>query len=241
MIEEFIPHDPEHPTVEPGAGGRGPGAATHDPAPTHDSRPVTYNRVRIGVLGLQGDFQKHVEMLERLDAIEASVVRTPEEVLRCDGLIIPGGESTTVGKLMARYGVDDAIRKRAAEGMPILGTCTGMILLAREIEGSDQPRLGLMDMTVRRNAFGRQVDSFETDLAIPSICDSRPIRAVFIRAPFVTRVWGDAEVLATLDSGPIVMVRQGNCLAAAFHPELTDDTRVHEFLLGLASTSARPR
>jgi len=190
--------------------------------------------VRIGVLGLQGDFAKHIEMLNQLDYVDAAVVRTPEEVLCCDGLIIPGGESTTVGKLMARYGVDEAIRKRAAEGMPIFGTCTGMILLAKEIEDSDQHRLGLMDIAVRRNAFGRQVDSFETDLAIPSICDSRPVRAVFIRAPIVTRVYGDAEVAARLNSGEIVMVKQGNCLAAAFHPELTDDVRVHAYFVQMA-------
>jgi len=201
---------------------------------------MTHDRhVRIGVLGLQGDFARHLETLQRLEGIEATIVRTPEEVLRCDGLIIPGGESTTVGKLMARCGVDEAIRKRAAEGMAIFGTCTGMILLAKEIEDSDQQRLGLMDMTVRRNAFGRQVDSFETDLSIPSICDSRPIRAVFIRAPFVTRVWGKAETLATLDDRRIVMVRQGNCLAAAFHPELTDDTRVHGFLVNLARAASQ--
>ena len=194
--------------------------------------------VRIGVLGLQGDFAKHLEMLGRLDGVEAATVRTPEEVAQCDGLIIPGGESTTVGKLMVRYGVDEAIRNGASEGMAIFGTCTGMILLAKEIEDSDQPRLGLMDMTVRRNAFGRQVDSFETDLHVPSICDSRPVRAVFICAPFVTRVWGEAETLAALDDGEIVAVRQGNCLAAAFHPELTDDTRVHEFFVSLARVAA---
>jgi len=194
--------------------------------------------VTIGVLGLQGDFQKHVEMLKRLSGVKAPVVRTAEEVLRCDGLVIPGGESTTVGKLMGRYGVDKAILRRAAEGMPIFGTCTGMILLAKEIEGSDTPRLGLMDITVRRNAFGRQVDSFEVDLSIPSICDGVPLRGVFIRAPYVTEVRGAAEILSRLDSGPIVMVRQGNCLAAAFHPELTDDTRVHAFFVRLVRVSA---
>jgi 5'-phosphate synthase pdxT subunit len=190
--------------------------------------------VKIGVLGLQGDFAKHIEMLNKLDCVDALVVRTPEEVQRCDGLIIPGGESTTVGKLMARYGVDEAIRERAAEGMPIFGTCTGMILLAKEIEDSDQNRLGLMDITVRRNAFGRQVDSFETDLAIPLICDSKPIRAVFIRAPIVAKVYGGAEVTARLDSGEVVMVKQGNCLAAAFHPELTNDVRVHAYFVRMA-------
>ena len=212
---------------------------------------VSGKTAHIGVLGLQGDFQKHLEMLAMVPDVDARIVRTPDEIDRCDGLIIPGGESTTVGKLMARYGVDEAIRRRAAEGMAVFGTCTGMILLAKDIEGSDQQRLGLIDMTVRRNAFGRQVDSFEADLDIPTICgagsasgvsgvsglqsrnDTGPVRAVFIRSPFVTEVRGDAEVLATLDTGEIVMVRQSNCLAAAFHPELTSDTRVHQYFAGM--------
>jgi len=192
----------------------------------------------IGVLGLQGDFQKHLETLARIEGVEAFVVRTPDEIAKCDGLIIPGGESTTVGKLMARYGVDEAIRRRASEGMAVFGTCTGMILLAREIEGSDQQRLGLMDITVRRNAFGRQVDSFETDLDIPEICGHKPIRAVFIRAPFATAARGEARILASLDEERIVMVRQNNLLAAAFHPELTDDTRVHSYFVEMARAAA---
>ncbi len=207
-----------------------------EPITRHPS-PIT----RIGVLGLQGDFQKHLETLALIEDVEASVVRTPDEVAKCDGLIIPGGESTTVGKLMARYGVDEAIRRRASEGMAVFGTCTGMILLAKEIEGSDQQRLGLMDITVRRNAFGRQVDSFETDLDIPEICGKRPIRAVFIRAPFATEVRRDAKVLASLDDGRIVMVRQDNLLAAAFHPELTDDTRVHGYFVEMARPAAVTR
>ena len=193
------------------------------------SRVVT----RIGVLALQGDFHKHLETLARLDNVDAFPVRLPAEIDRCDGLIIPGGESTTVGKLMVRYGMDEAIRRRHAQGMAVFGTCTGMILLAKDIEGSDQHRLGLMDITVRRNAFGRQVDSFESDISIPSVCNS-PVRAVFIRAPFVTAVRNGAEVLAKLDTGEIVMVRQGNCLAAAFHPEMTDDTRVHAYFARIA-------
>lgn len=171
-----------------------------------------------------------------VDGVDARLVKTPAEIESCDGLIIPGGESTTVGKLMERYGIDEAIRKRAAQGMAVFGTCTGMILLAKEIEGSDQQRLGLMDMTVRRNAFGRQVDSFETDLSIPAIGE-KPVRAVFIRGPFVIAIRGDAKALAALETGEIVMVRQGNLLAAAFHPELTADTRVHEYFAKMA----RPR
>lgn len=194
------------------------------------------NRVVIGVLALQGDFQKHVEMLQQLAGVTPILVRTPDELERCDGLIIPGGESTTVGKLMVRYGVGEAIKARALDGMPVFGTCTGLILLAKDIEGSDQYRLGLLDVTVRRNAFGRQIDSFETDLEIPSICDSRPVRAVFIRAPIVSRVNGDARVLATLRDGTVVMVRQGNCIGAAFHPELTDDTRLHQYFVDLVKS-----
>jgi len=135
---------------------------------------------------------------------------------------------------MERYGVDTAIRECFSKGMAVFGTCTGMIVLAKDIEGSSQQRLGLMDITVRRNAFGRQVDSFEVDLPIPGVCEVEPVRAVFIRAPFVTRVGEDAKVLAALETGEIVMVRQGRCLAAAFHPELTDDTRVHEYFVSMA-------
>ncbi len=193
------------------------------------SRPVN-----IGILSLQGDFQKHLEMCDRVPGVAARTVKTVAEIETCDGLIIPGGESTTVGKLMERYGIDEAIRRRNAQGMAVFGTCMGMIVLATDIEGIDQQRLGLMDMTVRRNAFGRQVDSFETDLAVPEIGE-KPIRAVFIRAPFITAVRGEAKVLARLDTGEIVMVRQGNLLAAAFHPELTDDLRVHEYFAKIAA------
>jgi len=186
--------------------------------------------VHIGVLGLQGDFQKHVDMLGIIEGVEARIVRTKAEIDWCDGLILPGGESTTIGKLMARYGVDEAIRGRVSEGMTVFGTCTGMILLSKHIESSDQHRLGLMDTHIRRNAFGRQIDSFEADIKIPCI-DGSPVRAIFIRAPFATGVGEGVEVLSVLDNGEIIMCRQGNCLAAAFHPELTDDTRVHEYFV----------
>ena len=202
----------------------------------HEGEGVLRPRVHIGVLGLQGDYQKHYEMLSQIESVEPSIVRMPNEIEKCDGLIIPGGESTTVGKLMVRYGVDKAIKSRAAKGMAIFGTCAGMILIAKDIEGSDQFRLGLMDTTVRRNAFGRQVDSFEADLNIASI--GKPaLRAVFIRAPFIIEVRNNAEVLAALDTGEIVMVRQGNYLAAAFHPELTNDTRIHEYFVNMAIAS----
>lgn len=191
-------------------------------------------KLKIGVLALQGDYAKHIETLERL-GIKAVQVKLPEEIKKLDGLIIPGGESTTVGKLMGRFGVDEAIRRRVEEGMAVFGTCTGMILLAKDIEGSNQPRLGLIDMTVHRNAFGRQVDSFETDLSIPAIGDV-PVRAVFIRAPIATETGKDVEVLSKLDDGRVVFVRQGKCLAAAFHPELTDDLRVHEYFIHMVES-----
>ena len=186
--------------------------------------------VHIGVLALQGDFEKHLVMLNSLQhlGVSAIAVKTPAQIELCDGLIVPGGESTTVGKLMVRYGVDEAIRRRAAQGMAVFGTCTGMILLAKEIEGSDQHRLGLMDMTVRRNAFGRQVDSFEADLDIGH--GEGPIRAVFIRAPWIEEAGEGVEVLAEVDGHP-VLAREGRILVAAFHPELTDDTRIHELFL----------
>jgi len=196
-----------------------------------------HRALRIGVLALQGDFAKHAEVLERL-GVRSVPIRLPNQMEQVDGLIIPGGESTTLGKLMSRFGLDEAILRCAREGMPIFGTCAGMIVLAKEIEGSDQPKLGLMNITVRRNAFGRQVNSFETDLDVPEIGQG-PVRAVFIRAPFVTEVKNSAKVLAALDEGTVVLVREGNCLAAAFHPELTDDTRVHTYFLQMCSEAAR--
>lgn len=187
----------------------------------------------IGILGLQGDYFKHQEMLDLIDGVETRIVKMPDQLKDCAGLVIPGGESTTVGKLMERYGIDEAIKQRVSEGMAVFGTCMGMILLSKEIEKSDQQRLGLIDMEVRRNAFGRQVDSYETDLTIQGI-EGEPLRAVFIRAPYATRVWGNAKVLASLDTGEIIMIRQGKILAAAFHPELTGDTRVHELFVEMA-------
>lgn len=201
--------------------------------PTHGRTTKAGKQLKIGVLALQGNFAKHIEMIERLGAA-AVPVRLPGELDDVDGLVIPGGESTTVGKLMSRYGLDEAISRRVEEGLPIFGTCMGMIMLAERIEGSEQQRLGLMDITVRRNAFGRQVDSFETDLQIPELGE-KPLRAVFIRAPFVTETGESTKVVAKLVDGRIVMVRQGNLLAAAFHPELTEDTRVHEFFLKMIS------
>lgn len=187
--------------------------------------------VKIGVLALQGDFTRHIEVLKHL-GVQAVPVRTPEEIERIDGLVIPGGESTTIGRLMDRFGVDTAIIRRVRDGMPVFGTCAGMILLSSEVEGSNQPVLRLINMTVRRNAFGRQIDSFETDLHVADVGDT-PVRAVFIRAPIVTDVKNDVRVLAALEDGRAVLVREGSCLAAAFHPELTTDNRIHNYFISM--------
>jgi 5'-phosphate synthase pdxT subunit len=188
------------------------------------------SNITIGVLAVQGAVEPHTKMLERL-GVEAIAIRFPEEIDKIDGLIIPGGESTTVGKLMARYGIDKKIIDRAKAGMPIMGTCTGMILLAKDIVGSSQQRLGLMNCTVLRNAFGRQVDSFEANLKIEQIGEQE-FRAVFIRAPYAVSTGENVKILATCE-GNAVLIKQGNLLGCAFHPELTDDTRVHEYFVQL--------
>ncbi len=186
-----------------------------------------------GVLAVQGDFREHIETLGEIEGVEARPVKTSEQIAACDALVIPGGESTTIGKLMQRFELDGPVREMHEQAKPIWGTCAGMIILAKEIVGSDQWRLGLMDITVERNAFGRQVDSFEADLPVKGI-DSGPVRAVFIRAPAVREVCEECgvEVLATFEDS-IVLCRQGNLLASAFHPELTDDRRVQEYFLSM--------
>lgn len=186
--------------------------------------------IRVGILALQGDFEKHEAMLNRI-GVPNLQVRKPDDLNGVDALIIPGGESTTIGRLMERYGLDEAIRACAHQGMPIYGTCAGMILLAKEIIDSSQPRLGLMDIAVRRNAFGRQRESFEVDLPFDGL--PHLIRAVFIRAPIVERVGKHGLVLSEFE-GKIVAVRQSNLLATAFHPELTDDESVHRYFLQMA-------
>lgn len=183
----------------------------------------------IGVLALQGAFIEHEHALERLGVV-AREVRLPSDLDGLDGLIMPGGESTTIGKLMVQYELVEPIRQAARDGMPIWGTCAGMILLAKDIGGLQQPLIGVMDVVVERNAFGRQLDSFETLLNIPAI-GPEPFPAVFIRAPLIHAVTGDAEVLATLDDGRIVAVRQGNLIATSFHPELTHDDRLHRYFV----------
>jgi 5'-phosphate synthase pdxT subunit len=183
-----------------------------------------------GVLAIQGDVREHLEALRRA-GVEARTVRTPAEVAAARGLVIPGGESTTIGKLAARYGLMEPIRDLVRQGRPLMGTCAGMILMAKTVRAaaSDQPTLGVMDIAVERNAFGRQLDSFEADLEVRGIAGG-PLRAVFIRAPVMTGVEDGVDVLATHE-GRIVAARQGNMLALAFHPELTDDSRLHEYFV----------
>ncbi len=183
----------------------------------------------IGVLALQGDFREHREVLERLE-IAAPEVRLPKDLEGLDGLIIPGGESTTIIRLMRTSDLLDPLRKLAGDGFPIWGTCAGMILLAKRLDDTGIPALDAMDMAVRRNAFGRQVDSFEADLHVPVL--GEPLfRAVFIRAPIIEDVGPDVEVLARLPDGVPVAARQGHLLATAFHPELTSDDRFHRYFL----------
>lgn len=185
----------------------------------------------IGVLGLQGDVREHRSAMAALGC-ETTVVRTPEELLDVDALIIPGGESTTMSLLAERFGMIGPLRAAVAEGMPMYGSCAGLIMLATSVlDGrADQQTLGALDVVVRRNAFGRQVDSFEADLEMP-VLGAEPVHAVFIRAPWVEAVGPSVDVLGTVSTGPaagrIVAVRQGSVLATSFHPELTGDTRVH--------------
>jgi 5'-phosphate synthase pdxT subunit len=189
----------------------------------------------VGVLALQGDFQEHIEMLRSLGA-DAREVRLPVDLQGVDGLIIPGGESTTIGLIAGEYGLVEAIRQRVADGMPVWGTCAGMIVLAKTITRSrrgGQQLLGLMDITVQRNAFGRQVDSFEADVPVAGV-DGRPFHCVFIRAPLIEAVGPAVVVLGKLaDTGEVVAAQQGRLLATSFHPELTADTRLHKYFLTL--------
>lgn len=183
---------------------------------------------RTGVVAIQGDFAKHIEAIRRTDPhAEVVEVRTPEELVSVDRLIIPGGESTTVGMLMERYGLGAAIRAKSAEGMPVWGTCMGMILMAGQVEGRSQYTLDLLDVEVRRNAFGAQVHSFEDEIDVEGV---GRVTGVFIRAPIVTKLGTGVHALATYE-GHIVAVRQGQRLGTSFHPELTDDTRLHAWFL----------
>jgi 5'-phosphate synthase pdxT subunit len=199
---------------------------------------MTTKKPQIAVLAMQGDFERHIARIKEIGA-DAYPARLPEDIERADGIILPGGESTTMSKLIVRYGVDQALLSAHRAGKPIYGTCAGMILLASEISSSSEERggqykLGILDITVARNAYGRQIDSFEIDLDIPAITGDtgEPIRAVFIRAPIVERVGPKVDILCK-HGDRIVFVKQGNVIAGSFHPELTSDTRVHEYFLSL--------
>jgi 5'-phosphate synthase pdxT subunit len=187
--------------------------------------------VKVGVLALQGAFAAHATCLRALGA-EPREVRTPSDLAEVEALVLPGGESTTMSMLLDSAGLFDPLAERLADGLPALGTCAGMILLGAEIlDGRpDQRCFGAVDISVRRNAFGRQVDSFEADLPLPDLGEAEPFRAIFIRAPFVERAGPDVEVLATVDGHP-VLCRQGAVIVAAFHPELSDDLRLHEHFI----------
>jgi pyridoxal 5'-phosphate synthase pdxT subunit len=182
--------------------------------------------VKAGVLALQGDFREHARMLGEA-GVTAIEVRTASQLAEVECLVIPGGESTTIGKLARADGLVEPVRERAQAGMPILGTCAGMIVLAERVEGGE-PLFGLMDITVRRNAYGRQVDSFESDLDVEGI--DHPVRGVFIRAPWVLDVGTGVRVLAEHEGHPVVL-EQGNLVVASFHPELVGETALHEYLL----------
>ncbi len=186
--------------------------------------------VKIGVLALQGDFREHVQVLRDCEATPV-LVRSPEDLDVVEGLVIPGGESTTIGTLARRFGLVEPIRRRAAEGMPVLGTCAGLITMAKEVVGGE-PLLSLMDLRVERNAYGRQVDSFEADLDVTGL--AAPVRGVFIRAPVVEWVGEGVEVLAEHAGRPVVC-EQGTLLAATFHPELAGDPRLHQRFLDRVS------
>ena len=185
------------------------------------------------MLALQGDFAEHIEMLRRL-GVGAVEVRLPAQLAHIDALIIPGGESTTITRLLDIYELREPIRRLGLEGLPIWGTCAGAIVLARQATELDRPNLALMDIDVRRNAFGRQVDSFEEEIHIEGV-DGAPFHAVFIRAPVIERCGATVDVLATLENGAIVAAREGRLLATSFHPELTGDTRFHALLAKLAA------
>ena len=190
--------------------------------------------MKIGVLAAQGAFVEHIATLQRLD-IDTVPIRLPLQLASLDGLIIPGGESTSISRLMWGYDLMDEIRKLAENGLPVMGTCAGMILLAKEILDSDGVKsIGVMDITVRRNAFGRQNESFETDLSIPALGE-KAFPGIFIRAPLIEQVKNGVETLATLADGTIVAARQKKMLALSFHPELTEDLRFHRYFLDIVT------
>ncbi len=194
--------------------------------------------MKIGVLALQGAFAEHLAVLEAI-GVEGVEVRLPDDLEGVSGLILPGGESTTMRRLIERWGLREPILGLARAGAPLFGTCAGMILLAREIRDGDPPVLPLLDVVVKRNAFGRQLDSFETELPVPLLGD-QPVHAVFIRAPIIESTGPSVEVLARLEDGRIVAVRERNVIATAFHPELAGETRFHRLVATMAAEHAEP-
>ncbi|HET7638561.1 MAG TPA: pyridoxal 5'-phosphate synthase glutaminase subunit PdxT [Ktedonobacteraceae bacterium] len=202
-----------------------------------------YNhKLRIGVLALQGDFEAHIKALQRAAAqldleIEAKAIRLPRQLEELDGIIIPGGESTTIGKMIVLYGFEEVLQQKIREGFPVWGTCAGLILLARETDNAlaGQPLLASMHIRVRRNAFGSQRESFETDLSVPVLGEA-PFHAFFIRGPAIEAVGPEVETLATLDDGTIVAVREGALLGTAFHPEVSGDPRFHNYFLRIVQS-----
>ena len=195
-------------------------------------------RVKIGVLSLQGAFREHLDTLAAIN-VEGVRVREPADLEQISGLILPGGESTTMRQLIQRWGLHQPILDLAGSGAPIFGTCAGMIILATEIAGGEEPILPLLDVTVERNAFGRQLDSFEAELAVPVLGDT-PVHAVFIRAPIIQRTGPGVDVLARLDDGRVVAVRERNIIATSFHPELAGETRFHRLVATMASEHDDP-
>ena len=212
--------------------GRGDARASHRPEDSRAGAP------RIGVLAVQGDFAEHLATLRSI-GVAAIEVRLPADLDGVDGLILPGGESTAMRRLIDRWGLRGPILELAGSGAPIYGTCAGMILMARDIVDGDPAVLPLLDVAVRRNAFGRQLDSFETDLAVPVLGD-QPVHAVFIRAPVIERTGTGVDILAMLDDGRIVAVRERNVIATSFHPELGGETRFHRLLATMAAEHADP-
>jgi pyridoxal 5'-phosphate synthase pdxT subunit len=194
--------------------------------------------MKIGVLALQGDFAEHVDMLH-LVGVEAVEVRLPAHLEGLSGLIFPGGESTTMRRLIDRWALREPLLEFARTGAPLFGTCAGMIVLSREIADGDEPILPLLDVTVRRNAFGRQLDSFESELSVPIVGD-QPVHAVFIRAPIIERVGPGVDVLAKLEDGRIAAVRERNVVATAFHPELAGESRFHRLIATMAAEHDDP-
>src|SRR5260370_319506 len=205
----------------------------------------TLKRLRIGVLGLQGDFEAHLKALHRaaegLDLdVEGIIVKLPHHLSNLDGIILPGGESTTIGKLMELYGLKEPLQQMISQGVPMWGTCAGLILLARETDNAlaGQPLLASLDIRVCRNAFGSQRESFETNLSVPELGEA-PFHAFFIRGPSIAEVGPEVKVLATLDDGTIVAVRQGSLLGTAFHPEVAGDVRFHDYFLRLVQSAKK--